>query len=87
MILLGKTFGNLMVDVQATNRKLRRRAITIVQQATGLDVAAAEALLEASDGEVKTAILVGRTQTEPQLARERLAQHGGILRAALEAMQ
>ncbi len=86
MILLGKTFGNLMVDVQATNRKLRRRAITIVQQATGLDALAAEALLEASDGEVKTAILVGRAGLEPQLARERLAQHGGILRAALEAL-
>ncbi len=86
MILLGKTFGNLMVDVQATNRKLRRRAITIVQQATGLDALAAEALLEASDGEVKTAILIGRAGLEPQLARERLAQHGGILRATLEAL-
>jgi len=86
MILLGKTFGNLMVDVQTTNRKLRRRAITIVQQATDLDADAAEALLEASDGEVKTAILAGRTGLEPQLARERLAQHGGILRAALEAL-
>jgi N-acetylmuramic acid 6-phosphate etherase len=86
MILLGKTFGNLMVDVQTTNRKLRRRAITIVQQATDLDADAAEALLEASDGEVKTAILAGRTGLEPQLARERLAQHGDILRAALEAL-
>jgi N-acetylmuramic acid 6-phosphate etherase len=86
MILLGKTFGNLMVDVQATNRKLHRRAVTIVQQATGLDAAAAEALLEASDGEVKTAILVGRAHLEPQIARERLAQHGNILRAALEAL-
>jgi len=86
MILLGKTFGNLMVDVQATNRKLRRRAITIVQQATDLDALAAEALLEASEGEVKTAILVGRSGLEPSLARERLAQHDGILRAALEAL-
>lgn len=86
MILLGKTFGNLMVDVQATNRKLRRRAITIVQQATGLDALAAEALLEASEGEVKTAILVGRSGLEPSRARERLAQHGGILCAALETL-
>ena len=86
MILLGKTFGNLMVDVQATNSKLRRRAITIVQQATGLDALAAEALLEASDGEVKTAILVGRAGLEPERAREQLAQHGNILRVALDAL-
>ena len=87
MILLGKTFGNLMVDVQPTNLKLRRRAVTIVQQATGLDTASAEALLEAADGEVKTAILVGRGHVAPQLAREQLAKHGDILRTALEALE
>ena len=87
MILLGKTFGNLMVDVQPTNLKLQRRAITIVQQATGLDAAAAEALLEAAGGEVKTAILIGRAQVAPQVAREQLAKHDNILRAALEALQ
>ncbi len=87
MILLGKTFGNLMVDVQATNQKLHRRALTIVRQATGLDENAAEALLSASGGEVKTAIMVGRTGIAPELARERLAAHGGILRAALESIQ
>jgi N-acetylmuramic acid 6-phosphate etherase len=86
MILLGKTFGNLMVDVQTTNLKLQRRAITIVQQATGLDTAGAEALLEASGGEVKTAILVGCGHVEPQVAREELAKHGNVLRAALEAL-
>ena len=86
MILLGKTFGNLMVDVQATNLKLRRRALTIVQQATGLDTAAAEALLAASNDEVKTAILVGCAHIEPQTAREQLAKHGDVLRAALDAL-
>ncbi len=87
MILLGKTFGNLMVDVQATNHKLQQRAVTIVRQATGLDEDAVEALLSASGGEVKTAIIVGRTSIEPGLARERLAAHGGVLRAALESTQ
>jgi N-acetylmuramic acid 6-phosphate etherase len=86
MILLGKTFGNLMVDVQATNQKLHRRAVTIVRQSTGLDEDTAEALLFASGGEVKTAIIVGRTGLEPELARERLAAHSGVLRAALESM-
>ena len=86
MILLGKTFGNLMVDVQATNQKLHRRAVTIVRQSTGLDEDAAEALLSASGGEVKTAIVAGRSNIAPELARERLAAHGGVLRAALESM-
>ena len=87
MILLGKTFGNLMVDVQATNQKLHRRAVSIVRQSTGMDEDAAEALLSASGGEVKTAIMVGRSGIEPELARERLAAHGGVLRAALESLQ
>ncbi|HUY78310.1 MAG TPA: N-acetylmuramic acid 6-phosphate etherase [Ktedonobacterales bacterium] len=85
MILLGKTFGNLMVDVQATNAKLRRRALEIVRQATGLGADAAAELLRATDGEVKTAILVARTGVTPALARERLAAHGAVLRVALEA--
>jgi N-acetylmuramic acid 6-phosphate etherase len=85
MILLGKTYGNLMVDVRATNRKLARRALEMVRHATGLDDAAAQALLERCDGEVKTAILVGRAQLSPPAARARLAAHGNVLSAALEA--
>jgi N-acetylmuramic acid 6-phosphate etherase len=87
MILLGKTFGNLMVDVQATNQKLHRRAISIVRQATGVDEDAAEGLLSVSGGEVKTAIMVGRTGIEPELARKQLEAHAGVLRAALESIQ
>jgi len=85
MILLGKTFGNLMVDVQATNYKLQQRALTIVRQATGLDEDTARTLLETAGGEVKTAILVAEANISPEQARERLAAHGYILRAALEA--
>ena len=85
MILLGKTFGNLMVDVQATNDKLRRRALSIVRVGTGLDESAAEALLQASAGDTKTAILAGRASISPDLARARLAAHGNVLRAALDA--
>lgn len=83
MILRGKTFGNLMVDVQATNYKLQQRALTIVQQATGLDAEAATRLLATSDGEVKTAILCARANLPPDQARAQLAVHGGILRDAL----
>lgn len=84
MILLGKTFGNLMVDVQATNYKLQQRALSIVCQATDLDEAAANELLAASGGEVKTAILSARANISPEVARERLAKHNGVLRDALE---
>lgn len=85
MILLGKTYGNLMVDVQATNTKLRQRALTIVCLATDLDAEAAESLLAACDGEVKTAIVAAHAGTTAESARALLAAHGGILRAALEA--
>ena len=84
MILLGKTYGNLMVDVRATNHKLRRRAVRIVAGATGLDEEAAATLLRDTDDEVKTAIVVARAGIAPAVARERLAAHGGIVRAVLE---
>ena len=86
MILLGKTFGNLMVDVQTTNYKLRQRALSIVRQATGWDAEAAQTLLDASGGETKTAILVAHANITPEQAREQLAKHGNVLRAALDAM-
>ena len=83
LILLGKTFGNLMVDVQATNYKLRQRGLSIVRQATGLDMEAAESLLESAGNDVKTAILTARANISPEQARARLAAHGGVLRDAL----
>ncbi len=86
MILLGKTFGNLMVDVQATNYKLHQRALKIVQTTTGLEQESAEDLLQKSGGEVKTAILVEKTRLTPEQAREQLAAHDHNLRAALDAL-
>ncbi len=84
MVLLGKTFGNLMVDVQATNYKLRQRALSIVRQATGLDMEAAEKLLEAAGDDVKIAILTARANISSEQARARLAAHNNVLRAALD---
>lgn len=83
MVLLGKTYGNLMVDVVATNAKLRIRAVTIVQRATGADMASAEALLRQAGGETKVAIVAGRAGISPEQARQRLAEHAGSVRAAL----
>jgi len=85
MILLGKTYGNMMVDMRASNEKLRERAIRIVQMATGLQREQAASALEACDSETKTAILVERSHLTPAQARECLAAHGNRLRAALEA--
>ena len=84
MILLGKTFGNLMVDVQTSNYKLRRRALSIMRQTTGLDEEAAEEILERAGGETKTAILMARANLSPDEAR--LAAHKQTLRAALDAL-
>lgn len=86
MVLLGKTFGNLMVDVRATNAKLRRRAVEIVSRVTARDTMAAAELLHTCGDEVKTAIVVGRMDVTPARARELLTVSGGVLRAALDGL-
>lgn len=86
MILLGKTFGNLMIDVQTSNYKLRRRALSITRQVTGLDEGVAEEMLERAGGETKTAILMARANLSPDEARQQLAAHGQMLRTALDAL-
>ena len=83
MIRLGKTYGNLMVDMQSTNAKLRRRAIGIVQRATDIDEAAAADALKAAGGDVKTAIVMIRLAVSRDAAQERLASARGRLRIAL----
>jgi N-acetylmuramic acid 6-phosphate etherase len=83
MIRLGKTFGNLMVDLRATNSKLRRRAIRIVQEATGLDQADAADVLRRSGDDAKTAIVAARAGIDPATARDRIAKANGSVRVAL----
>ncbi|GAA0413621.1 N-acetylmuramic acid 6-phosphate etherase [Streptomyces luteireticuli] len=85
MIRLGKTYGNLMVDLRASNDKLRARSRRIVAQATGAGEAEVEAALEEADGEVKAAILVLLSGVDGATAGRLLADAGGRLRAALEA--
>ena len=72
MIRLGKTFGNLMVDVVATNDKLRERVRAIVRHATGTPAAAVDAALEASGGEAKVAIVMLELDVDAPTARARL---------------
>ncbi|MFB8124323.1 N-acetylmuramic acid 6-phosphate etherase [Streptomyces bacillaris] len=85
MIRLGKTYGNLMVDVRASNEKLRARSRHIVSLATGASDAEIEAALAATDGEVKHAILVILGRVDAATAAERLAESDGHLRKALDA--
>lgn len=85
MVHVGKTYGDLMVDVRATNGKLRSRARRIVADATGADRFAVEQALTASDGDVKTAIVMLLAHTDAEAAGHRLAVHDGVVRAALEA--
>ncbi len=85
MVRCGKAYGNLMVDVQATNDKLRARARRIVREVTGLDDAGAAQLLVRCDGELKTALVAQQRGLEPGAARALLTEHGGVVRSALEA--
>jgi N-acetylmuramic acid 6-phosphate etherase len=83
MVRLGKTYGDLMVDLRVTNNKLRIRCNRIVRQATGLSPEAADELLCRCGGEVKTALVVQLAGVEPEEARRRLDTAGGRVRAAL----
>lgn len=83
MIRLGKTYGNLMVDVRASNEKLRARSRRIVSLATGADDRTIESALVATDGEVKNAILTILGEVDAATAEQLLATSGGHLRAAL----
>jgi N-acetylmuramic acid 6-phosphate etherase len=85
MVKLGKTYENLMVDVNATNDKLKARALRIVMQATDCDESTAEAALNASNNSAKTAILMVLTGASAEQATKQLAENSGFLRKALNA--
>jgi N-acetylmuramic acid 6-phosphate etherase len=80
MIRLGKIYGNLMVDLRAWNDKLVDRSRRIVMETTGLDRGAAQQVIEAADGSVKTAIVMARRGVAKDQAEQLLAEHAGRLR-------
>lgn len=84
MVRCGKVYENLMVDLRATNAKLRDRAIRIVQQVTGLAREPAADVLQRADGHVKLAIMMHMRSIDAEAARELLEFHCGDLRAALD---
>lgn len=83
MIRTGRVYENLMVDLRATNDKLRDRAARIISTLTDLSRDEALALLEAAGGRVKTAVVMRRCDVSCEQADARLARHGGRLALAL----
>ena len=83
MVRLGRVYSNLMIEMPATNAKLRRRAAHMVELAAGVGPEEAEAALAAAGGHVKTAVLVAALGLSPETAAALLERHRGSLREAL----
>jgi N-acetylmuramic acid 6-phosphate etherase len=86
MVRLGKTFGNLMVDVHAENEKLRARARRAVAIATGASADAVDEAIAAANGDTKVALVALAAGVDVDSARARLAESGGSVREALDVV-
>lgn len=84
MVRLGKVYGNLMVDVRASNVKLRDRAARIITDLSDASRDEAFALLDAADGQVKVAVVMRRKQVDADGARTMLAEVDGHLARLLD---
>lgn len=83
MVRTGKAYENLMVDLRPGSAKLKDRAVRIVESAGQVSREEADRLIRAADGEVKTAIVMGRCQVPAEEARRRLGASRGHVRPAL----
>jgi N-acetylmuramic acid 6-phosphate etherase len=84
MVRLGKVYGNMMVDLRPSSRKLRARAFRMIGRLTGLPPGPAQALARRAGGRPNVALVMHRLGLDAATARKRLAAHGDNLRAALE---
>ncbi len=84
MIKMGKVYENLMVDLQVKNVKLKDRAERIIMTVTNLDREAADKLLKDAQGNVKTAIVMHKLQTDYDNASKKLNECEGLVRKVLE---
>jgi N-acetylmuramic acid 6-phosphate etherase len=87
MIKMGKVYGNLMVDLNATNEKLRDRSIRIVSQLTGLSRTRAQKLLKQAKGKVKAAIVMHFRKADFQQALTILQESRQSLRSAIKEIK
>ncbi len=85
MILIGKTYGNRMIDLQPTNQKLKFRTRRILRELGGISDEAAESLLAETAGRLKPALVAALANVSPETADILLNRHGGAVRAAVMA--
>ncbi len=85
MIRLGKVYDNLMVDVVATNEKLRLRSLRLVMQLTGLEEKQSARVLHEAGGRVKVAVVMAKRRIPALQAQRLLTEHRGFLREVLGA--
>ncbi len=85
MVKMGKVYKNLMVDVRATNVKLKDRSIRITMNATGLDREEAEKLYQAAGGSIKAAVVMHETGVSREEAELLIEQNDGYVRKAIQA--
>lgn len=83
MVLLGKTYGNVMIDLQLTNNKLKERARKIIMEITSVDYDTAGKYLSEADGNVKTAIFMILSGLNFEESKEKLEKSGGFIKKAL----
>lgn len=83
MVRMGKVYGNMMVDLMATNSKLRERSKRTIMMVTGVGYDEAVTTLEAAAGSVKVALVMIRARVSAEVARRRLEAAGGFVRQAL----
>jgi N-acetylmuramic acid 6-phosphate etherase len=86
MIKLGKTYGNIMVDLQQTNKKLIERSKNIIMKICDVDYNQANTLLEQSNGNVKLAIVISKSNLEKESAENILIKADGKIRQALASI-
>lgn len=84
MVRIGKTYGNLMVDVKPTNKKLVQRSLNIITEVTGVDEDLALTTLKKADYSVKDAIVMIATKTGKEAAQQKLSEAGGFVRQAIK---
>jgi N-acetylmuramic acid 6-phosphate etherase len=84
MIRLGKSYGNIMVDLQLTNAKLRERAKRIIMEIADVDYDKASEVLEMAKGHVKTALMMLLADIDAQTAKEKLQDADGFIKTALQ---
>ncbi|WP_018756913.1 N-acetylmuramic acid 6-phosphate etherase [Paenibacillus terrigena] len=85
MVKLGKTYNNLMVDLKASNKKLRDRSVRIIRSATGVDAGTAAVYLESASMSCKLAIMMIKTGLDAKEAEQVLEQFDGSLKKAISS--